>query len=425
MKKIHQIWISDRNAPADGYVANQMQRLKHMYSDYEYTLYDNEMCRDQIRSLLGEEAVRLYDSLNSYAFRADLARYCILYQHGGYYFDSVICPEFKLEFDNFPVLYLSPNGECYGYRGIDNGVMYFNKQKHPFLRDALKLCLKNIHQQLYGVNTLDITGPVMLGRLKETYDIRFGKSKVLNPQQKAAYFDGIVHWLYNPTGSSLQTFGCDGINLCEQMWLEKCVFKSNKIKFVSFYTADYEQDAEELKNSLIEYGFDASDVNYRERVGSWAANTQMKAPFILEKLRKYDAVIWTDADSIIVDTPDIFDTITADVGFYFISKDLVSDWNLPAHSILKNVDSYLQSGTMFFKSNERVIKLLESWIELNKRDSSQWDQWTLQAALETSDVTVAHLPPEYYWTHFVARSYPDRKPIILHTQASERKQVER
>jgi hypothetical protein len=426
MKKIHQIWISDNNTKPSEYVANQMQKLKHMYSDYEYTLYDNEMCRDQVRSLFGEEAVKLYDSLNSYSFRADLARYCILYQHGGFYFDSIICPEFKVEFDNFPVLYKSPDGSCDGYNAIDNGVMYFNKPKHQFLLGAINLSLKNIKQQLYGVNPLDVTGPVMLGRLKE-YDIRFGRSKLLDAKlqsvhstDKAAYFDDDLHWLHKPSGSYLQTFKCDGINSYEQMWHERWLFKSGGTKFISFYTANYEQDAKKLKNSLIKLGIDDSDVDYRERVGLWAANTQMKAKFILEKLRKYDAVVWTDADSIVVQKPSFFDTITTDVGLFFLPKELDEDFVLPNHSILKNVDSYLQSGTMYFKNNDRVIKLLESWVKINQKDLKQWDQWTLQVALQNSDVSITQLPPEYIGAPFILKKYSIDHPVILHTMASGR-----
>lgn len=233
MKKIHQIWISDNNTPPSEYVANKMQKLKHMYSNYKYTLYDNEMCRDQIRSILGSKLIKLYDSLNSYSFRADFARYCILYQHGGFYFDSIICPQFKLEFDNFPVLYHAPDGACSELNAIDNGVMYFNTPNHPFLMDAIERCVTNIRKQSYDVNVLDVTGPVMLGRLKE-YDIRFGKSKFLDANltavygtDKAAYFGNVIHWLYKPSGSYLSTFKCVGINSYEQMWLDRAIY--NKI----------------------------------------------------------------------------------------------------------------------------------------------------------------------------------------------------
>jgi hypothetical protein len=426
MKKIHQIWISDNSAPPSKFIAIRMHKLKHMYNDYEYTLYDNEMCRDQVRSLLGEEAVKLYDSLNSYSFRADLARYCILYQLGGFYFDSFICPEFKIEFDDFPVMYRSPVGSCDGYNALDNGVMYFNKPKHPFLWDAINLSLKNIKQQLYGVNALDITGPVMLGRLKE-YDIRFGQSRDLDLEQQAiyftqkgAYFENSLHWLYRPNGSFLSTFNCIGTNSYLHLWNETCVFKRNQIKFISFYTETYEQDARQLKNSLTKFGIDDSDINYREQVGSWAANTQMKAQFILEKLRENDAVVWTDADSQILQTPSFFDTISTDVGLFFIPQELALGWQPPEYSILQNTDRYLQSGTMYFKNNARVIRLLEAWIALNKKDSRQWDQWTLQLVLQNSDVSITQLPPEYVWAPYVSKVYSPRDPVIEHGQASLR-----
>ena len=46
-------------------------------------------------------------------------------------------------------------------------------------------------------------------------------------------------------------------------------------------------------------------------------NTQIKAPFILEKLKQNDAVVWTDADSRIRQYPAFFDTIETDVAFFF------------------------------------------------------------------------------------------------------------
>jgi len=188
------------------------------------------------------------------------------------------------------------------------------------------------------------------------------------------------------------------------------------MKFISFYTGHYEWDAEQLKKSMNKLGISNYDVEYRDRVGSWEANTQMKAQFILEKLKENDAVVWTDADSRIRQVPSFFDTIKTDIGLYFLPKKLAGEFTLPEHSILQNVESYLQSGTMYFKNNDRVIKLLERWIELNKQDSRQWDQWTLQYAILESDVIVTHLPESYVWVAGTNSGYP----IIEHTQASRR-----
>lgn len=224
MKKLHQIYISDNKHEPSGYVISQMTKLKSLYSDYDYQLYDDEMCRDTIRSLFGQKVVSVYDSLIPYAFKADFARYCILYKYGGCYFDVSICPEFKIEWEESPILYKAPVGSCDGLSAIDNGVMLFNDIKHQFLFDAIHGCIKNIKKKDYDIHPLELTGPVMLGKLNE-YDIKFGQSKYITPKQKGAFFNDTLHWLYKPNGTYLHTFKCIGTNSYEELWLDKKVFK--------------------------------------------------------------------------------------------------------------------------------------------------------------------------------------------------------
>jgi hypothetical protein len=104
-------------------------------------------------------------------------------------------------------------------------------------------------------------------------------------------------------------------------------------------------------------------------------------------------------------------------------KEMDPNFSFPEYSTLKDVDTYLCSGTMYFKNNERVIKLLETWVEINKKDARQWDQWTLQQALQTSDVTITELPAEYILAEFIARVVKRQtkkqiKPVIIHTGSS-------
>ena len=193
------------------------------------------------------------------------------------------------------------------------------------------------------------------------------------------------------------------------------------MKFISFYTGQYQWDAEQLIKSMVKLGINNYEVDYLDSVGSWESNTQLKASFILEKLKQNDSVIWTDADSRIRQKPSFFSTITTDVGMFFLPKDKSDNFTLPKTSILQNVDEYLQSSTMYFKNNERVISLLESWIKINQKDTQQWDQWTLQVALQQSDVSITRLPPQYVW--FDGNNspiYAGTRPVIEHTQASRR-----
>jgi hypothetical protein len=153
-----------------------------------------------------------------------LARYCILYKYGGQYFDTSICPEFKLEFDNPAILYKPPL-EWGGTKLIDNGVMIFNETQHPLLLKAIQVCIKNIRSKNYGNGSLDITGPGVLGKLDEYDNVTYGHCKFIEPGQKAAFLNKTMHWKYKPEGTNLKTLGCSGVNIYDDMWLEKKVFK--------------------------------------------------------------------------------------------------------------------------------------------------------------------------------------------------------
>lgn len=242
IKKLHQIWITDNNVPPSQYVSAQMSKLKEMYNDYEYTLYDNDTCRNIIESEFGKGAVKLYDTLTPYAFKADLARYCILYKHGGQYFDAALCPEFKLNVMFDALVYKSPDEFTNKFHAIENGVMIFNVTHHNFLLDAIECSLKNIKRQDYGVHALSITGPIMLGslNLSKKYNLVTGHSKKISSTQKASFFGEEMHWLHRDIGTYLHNskYECIGVNDYRYLYNSRQVFTNNKninknIKYVS------------------------------------------------------------------------------------------------------------------------------------------------------------------------------------------------
>lgn len=198
------------------------------------------------------------------------------------------------------------------------------------------------------------------------------------------------------------------------------------MKVVSYYTDLYAWDAEQLLKSLARSGVDNYAVERRPQLGSWARNTQYKAHFILEKLLEGDSVVWTDADSRIKQYPSLFDTLSCDVAFFFLTKDQAPEFQLPHDSILTpeliERDGYLQSGTMLFNNTPNSIALVEKWISLNEQDHVQWDQWTLQTAIEyIPGLIVEKLPPEYNWIDGISPGiFGSRKPVIEHLQASRK-----
>lgn len=198
------------------------------------------------------------------------------------------------------------------------------------------------------------------------------------------------------------------------------------MKIISFYTGKYEWDARELIKTLDGFGVEY-DVEYRNSLGTWSSNTQIKGEFILSKLKENDSVVWTDADSRLKQYPELFDSIDTDLGLFFLPKEKSFKYSPPAWSVLDNDTvvrhgGFLQSGTMYFKNTPTVISLLEKWVEMNSHDSRQWDQWTLQKCLnEFKDLTITKLPPEYVWIDSISvHQYGTVSPVIYHTQASRR-----
>jgi hypothetical protein len=232
-KLIHQIYISDNNNAPSEYIISQMSKLQLLYSDYQYNLYNNEKCREEIKNALGGKAVSLYDSLQPYAFKADFARYVLLYVYGGYYYDVSLCPEEKFEFNDNAVLYegIVSQIETNGYRLIENNFMFFKQPKDENLDQLINLVLHNISINNYGAHPLDITGPIALGRINFS-DVTFGSVKRISETQKGSFFGDTLHLKHKPREyqASLEKLGCSGTNNYEKMWFDKMVFnKENNL----------------------------------------------------------------------------------------------------------------------------------------------------------------------------------------------------
>jgi mannosyltransferase OCH1-like enzyme len=79
-KIIHQIWIGDKVKPQ-----LFLDSFKHMHPDYEYILWDDKEIEK--RNMIFECQKQINDN-NSFAGKADIMRYEILYKYGGIYIDA-------------------------------------------------------------------------------------------------------------------------------------------------------------------------------------------------------------------------------------------------------------------------------------------------------------------------------------------------
>jgi len=191
-----------------------------------------------------------------------------------------------------------------------------------------------------------------------------------------------------------------------------------KYKAISFYTigTGYEKEAQSLIQSLDKFNI-PHDVRGVPNLGGWHKNSLHKPIFIGEMLKEAQgqALVWLDADSIVLRYPDIFDRIETDVAFYFRTTGRGAE----------RFGGYeLVTASMYFSNNERVRALVDMWVQetrnKNQQDHNLVEQRSLQRVLsvwqEQWHGTITYLP-QSYCRIFDA---PEDHRVIVENQASRR-----
>lgn len=193
---------------------------------------------------------------------------------------------------------------------------------------------------------------------------------------------------------------------------------NKSVKFISFYTigTGYEEEIKHLIQSLNGLGIKHDIRGIRDR-GSWEENARRKPFFIREILTTTDsqAVVWLDADSVVLRRPDILYQIDTDTALYFKTTGPCAE-RFGGHELI--------TATMYFESNDRTQTLLDMWIkEQDKSDQPEQnliEQRALQRVLgqwqQQCQGTITYLP-QSYCRIFDA---PEDHRVIVQNQASRR-----
>ena len=167
IEKIHQIMIVDggdlpERLP-EAFHVNSVE-IRNLHKDIPYQMWSGKSVRELIENNFDKSVLNTYDTLVPYAYKADLARLCVLYVEGGLYVDLGVklLKEFKLpieaEFCVFRDLYQETNGFM-----MQNGLIFSNKGRAELLH-AINWTVQNCMNLYYGLNSLYPTGPMQLGR---------------------------------------------------------------------------------------------------------------------------------------------------------------------------------------------------------------------------------------------------------------------
>jgi len=157
--KIHQTYF---NTTLNTNMYQACMTIRYMNPEYDYYFYDDNDCSEYIRAYFPKDYLKAYNMVIPGAYKADLFRYLVLYREGGVYMDcksSTIKP--LRDFINPSATFASFRDRPVG--AILNSFMACTPE-HPVLKLAIDMTIRNILNKQYGENSLDITGPQVLGR---------------------------------------------------------------------------------------------------------------------------------------------------------------------------------------------------------------------------------------------------------------------
>ena len=219
-----------------------------------------------------------------------------------------------------------------------------------------------------------------------------GKRKVFSEGMMKSFFIG-----HEKAAPILKAEGVKVINLNPDSALRTYEFgklprlrRKKKPIIVSFYTKGsiYEENVVKLKESLWRYSLKC-DIQRIDGRGNWHENIKIKPRFIRDMMLKHKGrpIVWVDADAVIKDKPDLFDSLKCDFAYHNRKKRQSRD------------DFELLSGTLYFANNERALDLVNLWIRYTKDYPNLWDQKSLQYAFgdwQSDPINkFAELPVEY------------------------------
>jgi len=144
-----------------------MSTIQRLNPRFKYFLYDDNDCREFIRTHFRPDVLWAYDSLIPGAYKADLWRYCILFIYGGIYLDIKYKPLNGFKFINLlekEHLVADTNNI-----GIYNALMVCLPRNEVLFR-AIRQIVENVKNKYYGEGFLHPTGPMLLSNYVSTSD---------------------------------------------------------------------------------------------------------------------------------------------------------------------------------------------------------------------------------------------------------------
>lgn len=236
----------DGSPPAVDKLPRKIQENIVSFWNYQRELQYLFFGHHQIRALLsqnfGVDVLKAYDTLRPYAFKADLARLCIIYLYGGVYAD-IGClflarwPSLDLDRDRGKPRLCVFRDFASSSTWDTSQTMFSAPQGHPALAKAIELICAHVKSRYYGATSLCPTGPTCFGKAIATTcepeDLLVGDSRPVrhkfSPEEPEGHYHGFVFadtviGVKRKRSVSLAELGLATGNDYLHLWSEKAIY---------------------------------------------------------------------------------------------------------------------------------------------------------------------------------------------------------
>ena len=238
--QVSQIFITDGDEPLPPFLEEAASTVKSTLPDLTYVIYNNERMRDFLSTSFPSEVIRAYDTLQPYAYKSDLGRYCLLYALGGWYVDMGTRMMMRPNPPNDCSTLAFRDTYSPGFTNISfacSTSVLFSRPKNKIFEHAINRVVANVSNRFYGTTEVDPTGPTVLGQAFAEHGpdagVTIGEVVPLTPYfpiKNRAYLlpNGQIIAFDKPRhiapGGDLSGLGAKGTNNYGELWHQKKIY---------------------------------------------------------------------------------------------------------------------------------------------------------------------------------------------------------
>ena len=143
-------------------IERNIASLREHHPGLPHRLFDQEAIRAFLRTHMEPDVCWAYEQLLPYAYRADLARLCLLHQFGGLYADLSVFFHAPLPVEAGKMIVFRDRAHVAPW--IVSNTILGAPPRAPALEAAIRMIVAHCRARYRGVSSLCPTGPVLLGK---------------------------------------------------------------------------------------------------------------------------------------------------------------------------------------------------------------------------------------------------------------------